>query len=136
MISGDLEQRGRARAKEEGIHERGVAAAQCLEHVRQREDHVHVRYVEQLALTRSEPAITGLRLTLRAVSVPTRVVRDSPMSAGPTLIEMAAERGGPTPPECAQDRALLHAQPWMLLEEVIALRVEDIGHLDGGPAHG
>jgi hypothetical protein len=58
------------------------------------------------------------------------------MSAGATPIEMAAERGGPTPPECAQDGALLDAQPRMPLEEVIALRVEDIGHLHGGPAHG
>jgi hypothetical protein len=45
-IGGDLEQRGGARAKEEVIQERGVAAAQCMERVRQRENHVHVRHVE------------------------------------------------------------------------------------------
>ena len=58
------------------------------------------------------------------------------MSAGATLIEMAAERGGPTPSERAQHGALLHAQPRMLLDEVLTLRVEDIGHLHGGPAQG
>ena len=57
------------------------------------------------------------------------------MSAGPALIEMAAERRGPTPLESAEHGALLHAEPRMPLEEVIALRVEDIGHLHGGPAH-
>ena len=58
------------------------------------------------------------------------------MSAGATLIEMAAERRGPTPSKRAQHGALLHAQPRMPLEEVVTLRVEDIGHLHGGPAHG
>ena len=49
--------------------------------------------------------------------------------------EMTAERRRPTPPECAQNGALLHAQPRMLLEKVLTLRVEDIGHLHGGPTH-
>ena len=57
------------------------------------------------------------------------------MPASATVIEMPAERGGPTPPEGAQDRALLHAQPGMSLEEVVTLRAEDIGHLHGGPLH-
>ena len=58
------------------------------------------------------------------------------MSAGATLIEMPAERGGPTPRQRAQDGPLLHTQPRMLLEEWGTRRVEDIGHLHGGPAHG
>jgi hypothetical protein len=58
------------------------------------------------------------------------------MSAGTALIDMPAERGGPTPGQGAQHRSLLHAEPRMLVEEVLTLRVEDIGHLHGGPAHG
>ena len=58
------------------------------------------------------------------------------MSAGATPIEMPAERGRPTPRQRAQDGPLLHTQPRMLLEEWVTLRVEDIGHLHGGPAHG
>ena len=57
------------------------------------------------------------------------------MSAGTTLIDMAAEGGGPTPGQRADDGPLLHAEPRMLIEEVGTLRVEDIGHLHGGPAH-
>ena len=57
------------------------------------------------------------------------------MSAGAALIDMAAERGGPTPRQRAEDGPLLHAEPRMLVEEVLTLRVEDIGHLHGGPAH-
>ena len=57
------------------------------------------------------------------------------MSAGAALIDMATERGGPTPGERAEDGPLLHAEPRMLVEEVLTLRVEDIGHLHGRSAH-
>ena len=57
------------------------------------------------------------------------------MSAGAALIDVAAERGGPTPPQRAEHGPLLHAEPRMLVEEVLTLRVEDIGHLHGGPLH-
>ena len=57
------------------------------------------------------------------------------MAAGVTPIEMAAERGGATARDRAEYRSLLHAQPRMLLEEGVTLRVEDIGHLHRRPAH-
>ena len=57
------------------------------------------------------------------------------MPAGATLIDVAAERGGPTSCERAQYRALLHAEPQMSLDKSITLRMEDIGHLHGRPAH-
>ena len=57
------------------------------------------------------------------------------MAAGVTPIEMAAEGGGPTARDRAQHRSLLHAQPRMLLDEGVTLRVEDIGHLHRRPAH-
>jgi hypothetical protein len=44
-----------------------------------------------------EPPLACLSLTLRTVSMPTRVIGDGPMSAGATLIEMATERSRPTP---------------------------------------
>ena len=57
------------------------------------------------------------------------------MAARAAVIDRAAERGGPTARDRAQHGALLHAEPRMLLDEVITLRVEDIGHLHGGPRH-
>ena len=57
------------------------------------------------------------------------------MPAGVTPIEMPTERGGPTARDRAEDGSLLHAEPRMLLEEGVTLRVEDIGHLHGRPAH-
>ncbi len=58
------------------------------------------------------------------------------MAARAAVIDMAAERGGPAARDRAQHGALLHTEPRMLLDELITLRVEDIGHLHGGPAHG
>jgi len=58
------------------------------------------------------------------------------MPAGVTPIEMPAERGGATAGDRSQDRSLLRAQPRMLLEEGVTLRVKDIGHLHGRPGHG
>ena len=57
------------------------------------------------------------------------------MSAGAALVDMPAERGSPTPPQRTEDAPLLHAEPRMLLDEVLTLRVEDIGHLHSGPRH-
>ena len=51
------------------------------------------------------------------------------MPAGVTPIEVAAECGRATAHDRPEDRALLHAQPRMLLDEGVTLRVEDIGHL-------
>jgi hypothetical protein len=57
------------------------------------------------------------------------------MSAGVTPVEMATEGRRATTRDGAEHRSLLHAQPRMLLDEGVTLRVEDIGHLHGGPAH-
>ena len=57
------------------------------------------------------------------------------MSTGATPIEMPTQCGRATARDRAEHRSLLHAQPGMLLEESVTLRVEDIGHLHGGPAH-
>ncbi len=57
------------------------------------------------------------------------------MPAGVTPVEMSAERGGPAARDRAEHAPLLHAEPRMLLEEGVTLRVEDIGHLHRRPAH-
>ena len=134
-VGGDLAERGRARLEEPGVQACAIPIGQRQQRMRQREDDVHIRHVEQIALPRVEPALPRLRLTLRAVPVPTRVIGDGLMPAGVTPIEVPAERGGATARDRAEHGALLRAQPRMLLEEGVTLRVEDIGHLHGGPAH-
>lgn len=57
------------------------------------------------------------------------------LSAGVTPVERATEGGRATARDGAEHRSLLHAQPRMLLDEGVTLRVEDIGHLHRRPAH-
>ena len=52
-----------------------------------------------------------------------------------TPIAMAPERGGATARDRSQDGSLLHTEPGMLRDEGVALRVEEIGHLQRRPAH-
>jgi hypothetical protein len=134
-VGGDFAERGRARLQEPGVQPRTIAIGQRQQRMRQREDDVHIRHVEQVTLAGVEPALPCLRLALRAVAVPTRIVGDGLMPAGVTPIEMASEGGRATARDRAEYRALLRAQPRMLLDEGITLRVEDIGHLHGRPGH-
>jgi hypothetical protein len=57
------------------------------------------------------------------------------MPARITPIDVPAERGRATPCDRPEDGPLLGTQPRMLRDEGITLRVEDIGHPHGGPAH-
>ena len=134
-IRGHLTQRGRTRLEEQDVELCGVAIAERQQRMRQREDDMHVRHVEELALPGREPPGTRLRLALRAVPIAARVIGDGLVSAGVTPIEVTPKCGGATARDCPEDRSLLCAQPRMLLEESVALRVEDIGHLHGRPAH-
>ena len=57
------------------------------------------------------------------------------MPAGVTPIDVPAERGRATARDRPEDGPLLGAQPRMLRDEGVTLRVEDIGHLQRRPAH-
>ena len=128
-VGGDLAERRRARLEEPRVQARAVPIGQRQQRMREREDDVHIRHVEQLALARVEPALPRLRLALRAVPIAARVIGDGLMPAGVTPIEMPPERGCATARDRPKDGSLLHAEPRMLLEEGVTLRVEDIGHL-------
>lgn len=132
--------RHRAESRRAGVEEPRVQTGtmpirQRQERVREREDDVDIRHVEEVPLACGEPALARLSLALRTMTIATRVVGDGPMPAGVTPIEMAPERGRATARDGAEHRSLLHAQPRMLLDEGVTLRVEDIGHLHRRPAH-
>jgi hypothetical protein len=134
-IGRDLAEGRRARLEQPGVQADTIPIAERQERMRQREDDVHIRNVEQVTLARVEPAFARLRLTLRAVPVATRVIGDGLMSAATAGVDVSTECSRPTARDGAEHRSLLHAQPRMLLDEGIALRVEDIGHLHRRPAH-
>ena len=100
----------------------------------EREDDVHIRHVEQIALARVEPALARLRLALRAVPIGTSYRRWPDARRRHT--DRRARRARPCDTaRSLQDGPLLRTQPRMLRDEGVTLRVEDIGHLHGRPAH-
>ena len=68
-IGGDLTERRRPRLEEPGVQPRTIPISQREQRMRQREDDVHIRHVEQIALACVEPALPRLCLTLRAMPV-------------------------------------------------------------------
>ena len=67
----DLAERCRARLEEPRVQARTIPIGQREQRMREREDDVHIRHVEELSLAGLEPALPGLRLALRAVPIPT-----------------------------------------------------------------
>src|SRR5882757_7894896 len=94
-IGRDLAKGGGARLEEPGVQPRTIPIGQWQQRMRQHEDDVHIRHVEQVALAGVKPALPRLRLTLRTMPVPTRVIGDGLMAAGVAPIEMPSEGRGP-----------------------------------------
>ena len=103
--------------------------------VRQRENDVEVTRVQEFLFARFDPAVTGLRLTLVAMPVTAAVVRDERISTAlRTNIDMTSEGGRAATPDGLDRLELLDSQR-MAVDECVAVRAEDVGHLDGGPVH-
>src|SRR5229473_521429 len=92
---------------------------------------------EKFFLTCGDPAFSGRSLTLWAVSIAAAVVRDGgTMPAASAFIEMAAECGGATPRNGQQHFDMLPAEPLAIsFEEGSSCAADEIGHLQGRPAH-
>src|SRR5580704_1430436 len=105
--------------------------------MRKSEDHMDVARREKFFLTCCDPPFPGSSLTLRAVAVPAGVVGDGgAMSAAGALVEMTAEGCGATPRNGQQHFDVLPAQPVAVsFEESSSRGADEIGHLQGWPAH-
>ena len=103
--------------------------------MRNGEDQMEIRQIEQFSLSGCNPALASLCLTLRSVPVPAGIIRDGLMTALRTLIDVAAQRRRAAASDRAQHTQLLIVQPGVLFNEAITLLAEYIGHLHGRPAH-
>jgi hypothetical protein len=128
---------GLGRRLEEGIVDQGfVLQGERCDFLRQGEDHVEIRAVQELGLSMLDPLRPGERLALRAMPVSARVVGDSLMIAGAALLPMAAKCSGPAGLNRSQ-HALLRARQGGAVIGAIALTVavQDLRHLQSGPSH-
>ena len=113
-----------------------VVQRQHIEFVRHGEHDVEVDGGEKLALASCEPVFARLRLALRAMPIAAGVIRDGPVTALGTSINMAAQRSRAAALNGAKGLELLKVEaPSIPIQEAVALRAEDVGHLHGGPAH-
>src|SRR5437868_5695957 len=100
--------------------------------MRQSENDVYIRNIQQFLFTISEPLVTSVGLALSAMAVPARVVGDGLLSAARTLIQMAAERGRAAALDSPQHAKMLPVQSGsVLLNKAFACCLNDVGHLEG-----
>ena len=91
-IGRDFQQRLRAGGEQQIVEDSRVVQRQHIEFMGHGEDHMEVAGSEKLSLSCREPVFTRLRLALRAVPVPARVIGDGLVTALWTGIDMAAQR--------------------------------------------
>lgn len=90
-VLGDLLKRLGRRAQQQVVDDPRVLESERRQRLRQGEHHVRVGHGQHLGLARLEPAGLRAALTLRAVTVATRVVRDPPVPAGVALVDVTTQ---------------------------------------------
>jgi hypothetical protein len=95
-----------------------------------------VTYRQQFLLPGGEPPLSRGCLTLGAVPIPTGVVRDGLIAAPRTLVTMSTQGRGATTHKSVKHFLLYPVNPvTVVLDEATTLCANDVGHLQGRPAH-
>ncbi len=135
-IRRDFQEGGGRGSEQEVVKLAGIVERQQVEFVRKREDDVEVSSGQQLLFPCGKPALARLGLTLGAVPVTTRIIRDGLKSALGAGIEMPPERGGAAVRNGSESLELLEIQARSIpVKKTLALHAEDFGHLHGGSSH-
>src|SRR6516164_7357150 len=96
---------------------------------------MEVTRLKQFLAAGVHPTLACLGLALVAMPIAAAVVgNDRSFLAVRTNIDMTAERCGAAPRDGADHLELLNTRV-MFVDEVVGLSAENIGHLEGGPAH-
>src|SRR5215469_9886361 len=83
-----------------------------------------------------QPALTCLRLALGAVPISAGVVGDLLAATLRTHIHMTTQGGGAAALNGTKGFVLLKVEAGSIaIQEVVALRTEDVGHFEGRPGH-
>jgi hypothetical protein len=130
-------------AEQQVIEFNGVLPDERVEFMGQREYDVKVAGRQQFLLSRSDPSLTRLSLTLGTMTVTAGVERDAVFIVAPiptcrlhTLVDVTAQSGGAATRNGEHDLQLLKSEPVsMVVDEVVTMRAKNVGHLDGGPGH-
>src|SRR5713101_831623 len=135
-IDGDLEQGLSTGGEQQVVEQTRVLQRQHIDFVGHSEHDMEVAGGQEFAFAGRQPALARLRLALGAVPVSARVVGDSLMTAARAGITMTSQRSGATAQNGTKGFALLKVKARSIaIQEAIALRAKDVGHLEGGPSH-
>src|SRR3712207_2083492 len=104
--------------------------------MRESEDKMEIRNRKQVLHPVSKLLITLVGLTFRAMPVPARIIGDGLTAASRTPVQMAAESCRAAVPDGPQHFQLRPTQMIPVsLDEAVARRTNNVGHLEGGPVH-
>ena len=135
-IGGNLQQSLGCRTKQDAVDHTFVLKCQRSQFVRQREDHVEVRYGKQFALPLLQPDSTSHRLALGTVSVAAGVVLNPLVTTVAALLDMSTQLCCPATDHRAQHLTLLAGErvPVLGAEAVLSI-AEDIGDFQRSTHH-
>ena len=128
----------RAGGEQQIVEQTWVLQRQHVEFVRHGEHDVEVAGGKQFAFARGEPAFARLAPGTSGSAGCGRSCRRWPwmIRTVGTGIEMTAQRRGAAARNGPESFELLKAETRLVpVQEAIALRAEDVGHLHGGPGH-
>src|SRR5450631_244309 len=135
-IASQFEHRRGAGAVEQIVQQPLVLEDQSGKFMRQCEDDMKVRNGQQFSRTCRQPFCARVPLTLGAVPIAARVERDGLMAAADALIQMTAQCRGAAANDGIEHLAMGPCKMrLLLLPETVARCADDVGHLEGGPAH-
>src|ERR1700676_652733 len=136
-IASDFEKCFCTGAKQQIIDDFLVLQSQGNKLRRKCEEHMDVVRRKTFSLPYDDRAFPSRGLTLRAVPISAAVVGDGgAMPAAGALIEMTAECGGATARNGPQHLDMLPAEPLAIsFDESSSRAADEIGHLEGRPAH-
>src|SRR5262252_2924178 len=136
-IGCDFEQSLCASSEQQIVEQAWVLQSQDIQLVRHGEDNVEVAGVQEFTFSCRQPALAGLRLTLGAVTIATRVVGDGLITATRASVAMPAEGGSAAALNGTKGLELLKVKARSIpIQEAIAVHAQNVGHLEGGPSHG
>ena len=136
-IGGDFEQSLSAGGEQQVVEQSWIFQGQQVEFMGHGKDHMKVAGGQKFAFPCRQPAFPCLCLALGAVSVSARVVGDGLITAARALVAMSTQGSGAAALNGTKGFELLKVEARSIpIQEAIALHVEDVGHLEGGPSHG
>ncbi len=135
-IGRNLEECGGAGVKQKVIHEFLVVECQPRQFVRNREDHMYVLHRQQFFFTGCEPSLAGVGLALGTMPRAAGVKRNGLIAALMAPVQVATERCRAAMLDGEEDAEMLPRQPGTVpVDEAIAMRANDVGHLEGWRFH-